>query len=259
MTYQKFLDVAIAAAREAGDLVKSRWGTGLSVEMKGEINLVTEVDRAAEKLIVAKIHAVFPLHDIMGEEGQAARKDSEFKWIVDPLDGTTNFAHSYPLFVVSIALEQKGEIIVGVVYDPLRDELFTATKNGGAFLNGKKIRVSRTEKLGQALLGTGFAYNLRETKENNLREFGNMLIQAQGVRRDGVAAVDLCYVACGRYDGFWELNLFPWDVAAGVIMIREAGGRVTNYEGQEFSVYEKKILASNGLFHEEMRAVLNQN
>lgn len=259
MSYQKFLDVATAAAREAGGFIKSKWGTDLTIEMKGEINLVTEVDRTAEKMITDRIHGAFPLHDIMGEEGLAARKDSEFKWIIDPLDGTTNFTHAYPLFVVSIALEQKGEVVVGVVYDPLREEMFTATKNGGAFLNGKKIQVSRTAKLAQALLGTGFAYNLRETKENNLREFGNMLMQAQGVRRDGVAAVDLCYVACGRYDGFWELNLFPWDVAAGVIMIREAGGRVSNYEGQEFSVYEKKILATNALFHEEIRAVLNQS
>lgn len=253
-----FLEVAVRAAKQAGEHILSKWGTGVSFELKGEINLVTEVDKKAEQIILKNLESAFPDHDIMTEEGQAQRKDSEFKWIIDPLDGTTNFAHSYPLFAVSIALEHKGEIILGVVYDPLREELFTAIQGKGAFLNGKSIHVSAVSELGRALLGTGFAYNVRETKENNLREFGNMLMHAQGVRRDGVAAIDLCYVACGRYDGFWELNLFPWDVAAGTLMIREAGGRVSNYSGKKFSVYEKEILATNGRFHDEMLAVITK-
>lgn len=252
------MDVATQAARQAGEYICSKWGTGVAFELKGDINLVTEVDKHAEKIIVEHILSVFPDHDIMGEEGQAARKNSEYKWIIDPLDGTTNFAHSYPLFAVSIALEHKGEIVVGVVYDPLRRELFSASRGNGAFLNGNPIRVSAVKTLGSALVGTGFAYNVRETKDNNLREFANMIMHAQGVRRDGVAAIDLCYVACGRYDAFWELNLFPWDVAAGVLVIREAGGRVSNYKGKDFSVYEKEILATNGGFHDEMLAVVTK-
>ena len=258
MDKKYYADVAVLAAREAGQFIKSKWGTGVAVELKSEINLVTEVDKVAEKIIVGHISKVFPDHDIMGEEGLAERKDSDYKWIIDPLDGTTNFAHSYPLFVVSIALEHKGQIIAGVVYDPLREELYSATQGGGAFLNDKKIQVSRVENLGRALIGTGFAYNLRESKDNNVKQFSDMLMHAQGVRRDGAAAIDLCYVACGRYDGFWELNLFPWDVAAGVLMIEEAGGRVSNYKGQKFSVYEKEIVASNGLIHDGFLAVINR-
>lgn len=250
------LEFALKIARAAGAYQKSKYNTSFQVEFKTSINLLTEVDKACEKLIVDAIHQTFPLHDILAEEGGGERKDSPFKWIIDPLDGTTNFAHGYPLFCVSIGLEYKGEILLGVVYEPLRDEMFHAVKGEGAFLNNQKIFVSKAASLGAALMGTGFAYNLREAIDNNLDHFQNIVMRAQGVRRDGVAAVDLCYVACGRYDGFWELNLFPWDTAAGLIMVQEAGGTVTRFDGSPYTPYEKDILATNALFHDEMIGVL---
>lgn len=255
---QDFIHVAVRVAKEAGAYQLDRLGKANQIEFKGEINLVTEVDKACEKLITDAISAAFSDHDILAEEGGGKRRDSEYKWIIDPLDGTTNYAHGYPLFCVSIALEYKGEIVMGVVYEPNRDELFIAEKNQGATLNDQKISVSRNKTLQESLLVTGFAYNIRETKNNNLNHFENMLMKARAVRRDGVAAVDLCYVACGRYDGFWELNLFPWDVGAGYLLIQEAGGRVTNFKGDPFSVYAKDILATNGMIHDEMIQVLKK-
>jgi len=251
-----FLNLAIEAAKESGELQLSRLGDVQQIEFKGEINLVTEVDKACEKLIVEKIQKAYPTHDLLGEEGGGERKDSEYKWIVDPLDGTTNYAHGYPLFCTSIALEHKGEIILGVVFDPNRDELFQAEKGKGSFLNGNKISVSSELKLLRSLLATGFAYNVKEARQNNFNHFKNMILSSQAVRRDGVAAIDLCYVACGRYDGFWELNLFPWDVAAGMLIVEEAGGLVTKFLGAHFSVYDKEILASNQHIHHKMVEVL---
>jgi myo-inositol-1(or 4)-monophosphatase len=253
---EEFLAVAEAAAREAGAYQKSAQRTGINYELKGEINLVTEVDKNSEKMIIARIAQKFPDHDIMAEEGSAVRKDSPYKWIIDPLDGTTNFAHGYPLFCVSIALEFKGEVIAGVVYDPMRDELFSASQGGGAFLNGIPITVSAVNTLNAGMLATGFAYNFRETDNNNLNHFRAMMMTAQAVRRDGVAAIDLCYVACGRYDGFWELNLFPWDVAAGCLILTEAGGKVTRFDGSAFSIYDKDICTSNSSLHAQMVKVL---
>lgn len=251
-----FLDAAVNAAKAAGLYSKGRFGTKLSVEMKGEINPVTEVDKESERLIVERLRAQFPDHDLLGEEGQGQRKDSPYKWIIDPLDGTVNYSHGYPLYAVSIALEFSGEIVVGAVYDPLRDETFTAVKGGGAALNARPIRVSPTEKLIQAMIGTGFSYTFKQNKDKSLEHFQNVITKAQAVRRDGVAAIDLCYVACGRFDGFWELNLFPWDVAAGVLIIKEAGGKVTRFDGTPFSVYDKEILATNGALHCEIVAAL---
>lgn len=247
-----FYQTAIRAAKEAGAYQKSKWNTSLEIEYKGDINLVTEVDRACEEKIIRIIQASFPDHDILAEEGSATRKDSVFKWIIDPLDGTTNFAHAYPLFCVSIALEVEGEIVGAVVYEPLREELFKAYKGCGAFLNDKSIHVSQKRKINDSMLATGFAYNIREARENNLDHFRNMLLKSQAVRRDGVAAIDLCYLACGRYDGFWELNLFPWDTAAGILIVKEAGGLVSRFDGSGYTVYEKDILASNSLIHDEM-------
>lgn len=255
---ENMLQVAQAAAREAGVFQKQKWATAIQIEFKSEINLVTEVDKASEQMIIAKIVANFPDHDVLAEEGFGHRKDSIYKWIIDPLDGTTNFAHSYPLWCVSIALECQGQIVVGVVYDPLKDEMFSAMRGAGAFLNGRNICVSSHKLLSQALLATGFAYNVRETANNNLQQFGKMLLKAQSVRRDGVAALDLCYVACGRYDGYWELNLFPWDMAAGLLIVEEAGGQVTRYNGAPFSVYDKEICATNGKIHEQVLAVVNE-
>lgn len=253
-----YLVIAQEAALAAGQLQLENLGKIHQIEFKGDINLVTEVDKACEKIIQQKIQGAFPEHDFLAEEGGGDRKHSDYKWIVDPLDGTTNFAHGYPLFCVSIALEYKGEIIVGVVFDPNRNELFSAQKGQGATLNGNRISVSKISSVNAALLSTGFAYNVRTAKETNINHFTNMLMKAQAVRRDGVAAVDLCYVACGRYDGFWELNLFPWDVAAGKLILEEAGGKVSLFSGGSFSVYDKEILCSNGQIHAEMSSILTK-
>jgi myo-inositol-1(or 4)-monophosphatase len=251
-----FLKIAEQACRRAGDIQREGMKKSLAIDFKGAINLVTDIDRACEHAIVELIQGTFPDHDLLAEEGTGQRKDSPYKWIVDPLDGTTNYTHGYRLFCTSIALEYKGEIIVGAVYEPNLDEMYLAEKNEGATLNGKKLQVSGIPTLDKAMLSTGFAYNIRETANNNLNHFQNFLMKSQAVRRDGVAAIDLCFVAAGRYDGFWELNLFPWDVAAGFLILEEAGGRVSNFSGQPFDIYQKEILASNGKIHREMVQVL---
>ncbi len=254
--FQDFLKIAEAACRKSGEIQREGLKGALNIVHKGEINLVTDVDHACEKEIVSLIQGTFPDHDILAEEGSGIRKDSEYKWIIDPLDGTTNYAHGYPLFCTSIALEYQGEIVVGAVYEPNLDEMYLAEKGAGAACNGRAIKVSTVSKISQSMLCTGFAYNLRETTNNNFNHFQNFLLKSQAVRRDGVAAVDLCYVAMGRYDGFWELNLFPWDVAAGLIILSEAGGKVSTFTGQKFDIYQKDILATNGLVHQEMMKVL---
>lgn len=254
--FEEFLKVATEAAQAAGKLQMSKLGDKLNIEFKGDINLVTEVDKACEALIIEKIQSQFPTHDILAEEGGGERLDSDYKWIIDPLDGTTNYAHGYPLFCTSIALEHMGEIVLGVIYEPNLDELFHAIKGQGSYLNGKPIHVSPINQLIRSLVVTGFAYNVQKAQNNNVNHFENMLMQTQAVRRDGVAAIDLCYVACGRYDGFWELNLFPWDVAAGSLLVTEAGGRVSDFQGNPFSVYDKEILVSNSQVHDEMIQVL---
>lgn len=251
-----FLKIAETACRRAGAIQLDGMKQSLTIDFKGAINLVTDVDRACERAIVDLIQGSFPDHDILAEEGTGQRKDSPYKWIIDPLDGTTNYTHGYRLFCTSIALEFKGEIVLGAVYEPNLDEMYLAEKNNGATLNGNNLQVSQIPSLDKAMLCTGFAYNIRETANNNLNHFENFLMKAQAVRRDGVAAVDLCFLAAGRYDGFWELNLFPWDVAAGFLILEEAGGRVTNFSGQTFDVYQKEILASNGKIHREMVQVL---
>lgn len=253
-----FLQIAVEAAREAGKIQLERLGKAHQIEWKGEIDLVTEVDKACEKLIVEKLQKAYPDHDFLAEEGGGTRRHSDYKWIIDPLDGTINYAHGYPLFCTSIALEHKGQIIAGVVYEPNRDEMFTAEMGGGSFLNGKKIQVSKVSELIQSLLVTGFAYNIKKARRNNFTIFKNMLLAAQAVRRDGVAAVDLCYVACGRYEGFWELNLFPWDVAAGSLILSEAGGKLSGFSGNPFTIYDKEIAATNGAIHDVLVAVLSK-
>lgn len=254
-----FLQLAVELAKASGKIQLAHLGKIKKIEYKGEINLVTEVDKACEQHLIEKIQTLYPDHDILAEEGGGKRTNSEYKWIIDPLDGTTNYAHGYPLFCTSIALEHKSEIILGVVYEPNHDELFTVEKGKGSFLNGKPIHVSPEEKIGRSLLATGFAYDIKKTANTNLDHFEKVLLSAQAVRRDGVAAVDLCYVACGRYDGFWELNLFPWDVAAGYLMVQEAGGAVADFSGKPFSVYAKEILATNGKIHQQMISVLRKN
>lgn len=253
---KEFLQSAEEACRIAGNLQLEGLKRAKRIEFKGSINLVTDVDKACELAIVELLQGRFPDHDILAEEGSGRRKDSEYKWVIDPLDGTTNYAHGYRLWAVSIALEYKGEIVVAAVHEPNHDEMFLAEKGAGATLNGERIRVSETAELDHAMLTTGFAYNVREAKNNNLDNFENFLMRARAIRRDGVAAIDLCYVADGRFDGFWELNLFPWDVAAGFLMIQEAGGRVSDFKGNPFDIYSKEILASNGHLHEAMVEVL---
>lgn len=254
------LNFAIQTARDAGRLLAERFGRVIEISNKGEIDLVTEADLLAEKFIVDRILSHYPRHSILAEEADAAgttsEQRSEWKWIIDPLDGTTNYAHGYPAFCVSIALEHRAEIILGVIYDPMRDETFTAERGDGASLNGRRIRVSKLEDLNSALLCTGFPYDVRG-RTDFVRHFSNFIMHGQAVRRDGSAALDLAYVACGRFDGFWEEGLRPWDVAAGVLMVEEAGGRVSYYDGSPFNIYQPPILASNGLIHDAMMRVLS--
>jgi myo-inositol-1(or 4)-monophosphatase len=255
------LNFAIEVARDAGGLLMQRLGAA-KVTNKGDIDLVTEADLASENLIIERIRSYFPQHGILAEESGEAElvsgaKRSEWKWIIDPLDGTTNYAHSYPCFCVSIALEHAGVLEVGVVYDPVRDEMFAAERGNGATLNDRKITVSSVEELKDAMLCTGFPYNVRE-RPDFTRDFANFTMAAQAVRRDGSAALDLAYVACGRFDGFWEDGLSPWDIAAGQILIEEARGKVTNFDNEPLSIYTKKVLASNGLVHDAMRRVLHR-
>ncbi len=251
------LNFAIETAREAGQILLEKFGRKINIYKKGDINLVTEADLASEKLIIERIRSYYPKHAILAEESGAAvlNVESAWKWIIDPLDGTTNYAHGYPCFCVTIALEHDGEIVLGVTFDPTRDELFTAEKGNGAALNGRQIRVSETENLSDALLVTGFPYDTRE-RDNFARHFTDFTHKSRGIRRDGSAAIDMAYVACGRFDGFWEEGLHAWDVAAGVLLIEEAGGRVSYYDDSKFNIYQPPICASNNLIHREMLEVL---
>jgi myo-inositol-1(or 4)-monophosphatase len=255
------LDFAIQTAREAGRVLAEKFGRAIRVTNKGDIDLVTEADIASERLIVERIRSYHPRHAILTEESgdviTVGDAGSEYKWVVDPLDGTTNYAHGYPCFCVSIALEYEGSVILGVVYDPTRDELFAAERGRGATLNGRVLRVSETNELNGALLCTGFPYDVRD-RGDFARHFRNFIMRAQSVRRDGAAALDLAYVAAGRFDGFYEEGLRPWDVAAGVLLVEEAGGRVTHYDGSPFRIYTPPIAASNGLIHDAMLDVLGQ-
>ncbi len=250
------LNFAIRVAQDAGRLLRDRVGTRIEVAHKGAINIVTDVDLASERLIREAIATQYPRHQVLAEECGLDESRSEYRWVIDPLDGTTNYAHGYPVFCVSIALEYQGETILGVVYDPMRDELFTAERGGGAALNNRPIRVSSTASMMESLLSTGFPYDIRTSRLTNLDHWANFAMNAQAIRRDGAAALDLSYVACGRYDGFWELNLSPWDMAAGALIVTEAGGRVSNFDGGEFSSYKPEIIASNGLIHDRMIEVI---
>lgn len=250
--------LAVEAAREAGALLAARIGDAHSLEFKGDVDIVTEMDKRAEALIVERIRERFPDHSILTEEGEGRETGSAVKWIIDPLDGTTNYAHGFPFFCVSIGIEDSGEMVFGAVYDPSSDELFTAARGAGALLNGSPLRVSRIERVDRSLLATGFPYDIRTSEENNLDNFSRFSLAAQAVRRAGSAALDLCYVACGRFDGFWELKLRPWDTSAAALVVSEAGGRVTDFSGGGFSIYGTECLASNGLIHDEMIDLLGR-
>ena len=252
------LSFAIETARAAGAVLYEKFGRGVNISKKGEIDLVTEADLASEALIIERIKNRFPQHSILAEESGEAiviGGDKSWKWIIDPLDGTTNYAHGYPCFCVTIALEHDGEVVIGVTYDPTREELFAAERGGGATLNGKPIKVSPETVLGDALIVTGFPYNFRQNNDFQRHLYG-FLMKARGVRRDGSAAIDMAYVACGRFDGFWEEGLNPWDVAAGKLLIEEAGGLVTDYAGERLNIYQPPLCASNGRVHQQMLDIL---
>src|SRR2546423_5696024 len=246
------LNFAIQIARDAGRVLAEKFGRAIQITNKGDIDLVTEAALADDRIIVERIRSDRPAHGILSEEAgdvvaiEGAR--GEYKWIVDPLDGTTNYAHGYPAFCVSVALEHLGSVVVGTVYDPLRDELFAAERGEGATLNGRRVRVSETDDLNRAFLCTGFPYDVRE-RGDFARHFRNFIMSAQSVRRDGAAALDLAYVASGRFDGFYEEGLRPWDVAAGVLLVEEAGGRVTHYDGRPLGPHPPPIPARQRLVH----------
>ncbi len=256
------ISIAVKAAKEAGALIKNRLGNPGTVKHKGSVDIVTEMDKSAEELILRIITEQFPDHSILAEEGGAI-KGSEgsgherFRWIIDPIDGTTNFAHGLPFFAVSIGFEANGKVEAGVVYNPVSNELFSAEMGRGALLNDKKISVSQTGTVNDSLVATGFPYDIRTSENNNLDHFKNFTLRAQAVRKTGSAALDLCFTACGRFDGFWELKLKPWDVAAGALILQEAKGSLSDFNSAPFDIYGAECLASNGKIHKEMLDILS--
>jgi myo-inositol-1(or 4)-monophosphatase len=257
---EEILKLAVDAAEAAGQIALDYFDKKHEVEYKNEMNndFVTEVDKKAEKCIIDMVKSKYPDHSFLAEESGGSGKKSNYTWIIDPLDGTVNYAHGVPVYSVSVGVEKDGELIAGAVYDPSRDDMFTAMKDGGAYLNGNKIHVSSNSILYKALLVTGFPYNVRENPGNCVDHFVNFLYESRAIRRFGSAALDCCWVACGRFDGFYEVALKPWDVAAGALIIKEAGGMVTNFFTDSFSVYEKSVLATNGKIHDQMTEVLKR-
>jgi myo-inositol-1(or 4)-monophosphatase len=250
-----FVETAAQIACDAGTLLRYYFERRVSFEMKGDFDLVTEADKASEKLVVERLKESFPEHGIVAEEGGGHESaTSDYRWYVDPLDGTTNFAHSYPVWNVTLALEKAGELIAGVVFDPTRDELFTAERGSGAFLNGRRIHVSKVALVADSLLCTGFPNHNRSTNPN-IHFFHELAMTAHGVRRSGSAAVDLAHVACGRLDGFWEIGLSPWDMAAGILLVEEAGGVCTDMNGGHHHLRSPHVLTDNGSIHEELTSV----
>jgi myo-inositol-1(or 4)-monophosphatase len=269
----EFAGVAAEIAREAGALLREFYAKGVATEYKGDVDLVTEADRASEKLIRERLTKAFPGHGIFGEEGTRDQLDSEFRWYVDPLDGTTNFAHGFPAFCVVLGLEKRqkqvlrlalddgieedGVMTAGVTYDPLRDEMFVAERGKGAWLNGRRIHVSKTATLQESLTGTGFPSHKRHVSPN-IHFYQEFTLRSHGVRRAGSAALDLAYVACGRLDGFWEFHLNPWDTSAGVLLVNEAGGSVTRMDGSRFRLNSEEVLATNGKIAGEMEHLFTE-
>ena len=250
-------------AREAGALLRELYTRGVTAEYKGDVDLVTEADRRSEKLISERLHAAFPSHGIFGEEGTRQALESEYRWYIDPLDGTTNFAHGFPVFCVVLGCERRqpglaaaadGEMVAGVIYDPLRDEMFSTERGGGAFLNGKAIHVSNTATLQESLVGTGFPSHKRH-RSPNVHFYQEFTLRSHGVRRAGSAALDLAYVASGRLDGYWEFILNPWDTSAGYLLVEEAGGAMTHFDGSRFTLDSREVFATNGNIHDEMKSL----
>jgi myo-inositol-1(or 4)-monophosphatase len=255
----KLFQTAWEAAHAAGTLIRDNWQQPKEIAYKSAIDLVTSVDRDAERCIIDTLLRNVPDHSILAEEEtEAAGAQSSYRWIIDPLDGTTNFAHGYPQVCVSVALEHENDLLLGIVYDPLRRECFSAIRRQGAKLNGQTVRVSGTADLDQALLATGFPYDRRDHADFYLRFFKAFMTRSQGIRRAGSAALDLCYVACGRLDGFWELKLHPWDTAAASLIVRESGGRMTDFSGGDFSIHGSETMASNGAIHAALLDVMRE-
>jgi len=257
----EFVGIAETIAREAGALLREFYHRGVTTEYKGDVDLVTEADRASEALIVARLKEMLPSHGVYGEEGTRQGLENEFRWYIDPLDGTTNFAHGFPAFCVvmgcerrapGLAADQDGEMVAGVIYDPLRDEMFSAERGGGAKLNGKAIHVSKAKLLQESLIATGFPSHKRHLNPN-VHFYQEFTLRSHGVRRAGSAALDLAYVACGRLDGYWEFKLNPWDTSAGYLLVEEAGGVVTHFDGGTFTLDSREVFATNGLIHQEMK------
>jgi myo-inositol-1(or 4)-monophosphatase len=261
--FSGFQAVAESIAREAGDLLREFYRTGVRAEYKGDVDIVTVADRASEKLIVSRLKESLPEHGVYGEEGTRSGLEREFRWYVDPLDGTTNFAHGFPAFCVVLGCEQRkpglnsnedGEMVAGVVYDPLRDEMFSAAKGAGATLNGEPIHVSKTKALQESLIATGFPSQKRH-ESPNVHFYQEFTLRSHGVRRAGSAALDLAYVACGRLEAFWEFKLNPWDTSAGVLLVTESGGKISHFDGSPFTLDSREVLATNGLIHDEMKTL----
>jgi myo-inositol-1(or 4)-monophosphatase len=259
--YATFVSIAESIAREAGALLREFYHRGVTAEFKGDVDIVTEADRASEKLVVSRLNAELPTHGIYGEEGTRTGLDAEYRWYVDPLDGTTNFAHGFPVFAVVLGCEKRapglaanedGEMVAGVIYDPLRDEMFSAARGGGAFLNGKPIHVSKAKLLQESLIATGFPSQKRH-ESPNVHFYQEFTLRSHGVRRAGAAAIDLAYVACGRLEGYWEFQLNPWDTSAGYLLVEEAGGRITHFDGSKFTLDSREVLATNGNIHGEIQ------
>lgn len=250
----RYLQVAVETAQQAGALLLTEFQKPRIIEYKSDVDIVTEADRRSEALIVERLRTCFPGHGLVAEEGSRHEAASDYCWYVDPLDGTTNFAHGYPVFAVSVALTAGEELLVGVVHDPMRGETFHAARGEGAWLNQKRIHVSTTPRLSESLLATGFPSRKRHENPNVLY-YHRFTLLSHGVRRAGSAALDLCYVACGRFDGFWEFNLKPWDTAAGVLVAREAGGVATDFNGVPYRLGDKELAASNGHIHPELQQV----
>ncbi len=247
-----YIKFASKIALGAGGILKDGFNRPKKISYKGRIDPVTEFDLKSEKYIIDNIKRKFPAHDILSEEGSNKKSQANFRWVIDPLDGTVNFSHGFPVYSVSIALEYKNNSIAAVVYDPERNELFSAGLNLGAYINNKKIKVSQEKKLNRALLATGFSYDVKTARKNNLGHFAKMVKSAQAVRRAGSAALDLSWLACGRIDGFWEFYLHPWDTAAAYLIVNEAGGKVTRIDGKRYSIFDNQILASNRHLHSKI-------
>jgi len=250
----------IEIAKEAGQIIKKGFGENIAIEFKtDEANLVTNIDKAAERIIIDFIRKEYPDHSIIAEESGENKTNSEYTWIIDPLDGTTNFAHKLPIFAVSIGIQKGNETVIGVIYDVMRDVVYFAEKGSGSFENGKKLSVSNNSILSHSVLVTGFAYDRSDEYNEAIKLFGSFLQKTRAVRRLGSAALDLCYVASGVFDGFWEANLSPWDVCAGMLLVEEADGKVTDFSNNSINVYSKQYLATNGKVHDSMIKIMNES